>query len=232
MKKVVVFTGSGISAESGIRTFRDAGGLWEEHDIHDVATPEAWQRDPDLVTRFYNERRKQMMEAVPNPGHLALVQLEARYEVQIITQNVDNLHEKAGSSNVLHLHGELTKSRSTADSRLIYEIDGWELSADSRCELGSRLRPHIVWFGEAVPMMGPALNMVNQADIFMIVGTSLEVYPAAGLATHASASTLKYYVDPHAKNLSDIENLKIIKEPAGSALPVLVEQLLSNEDIE
>lgn len=230
MKRIVVFSGSGISAESGIRTFRDSGGLWEEHDIHDVATPEAWERDPDLVTRFYNARRKQMRETTPNAGHLALVALEKKYDVHIITQNVDDLHERAGSANILHLHGELSKSRSSADPHLVYEIDGWELTAASKCELGSRLRPHIVWFGEQVPMMGPALRVVAEADILIIVGTSLEVYPAANLSTNAPADAVKYYVDPHAKYLPNISNLHIINEKAGTALPRLVGQLLEPFD--
>lgn len=227
MKKIVIFTGAGMSAESGIRTFRDSGGLWEEHDIHDVATPEAWNRNADLVTRFYNERRKQMMESSPNEGHLALVRLEARYNVSIITQNVDDLHERAGSSNVMHLHGELSKCRSTSDPNLVYDINGWELTADSKCELGSRLRPHIVWFGEDVPMMIPAIQLTSLADIFIIIGTSLEVYPAAGLVSRAPTASIKYYVDPNANNISNIKNLTIVRERSGVALPLLVDELLN-----
>ncbi len=227
MKRIVVFTGAGISAESGIRTFRDSGGLWEEHDVKDVATPEAWSRNPDLVTRFYNQRRKQMLESTPNDGHLALAKLESKYDVTIITQNVDDLHERAGSSKVIHLHGELSKSRSTANPDLVYNVDGWELTADSKCELGSRLRPHIVWFGEDVPMMIPAIQLTSVADIFIIVGTSLEVYPAAGLVLRAPDESLKYYVDPNANSISNINNLHIVREKSGIALPQLVDELLS-----
>ncbi|MFN5223088.1 MAG: NAD-dependent deacylase [Bacteroidota bacterium] len=231
MKKIVVFTGAGMSAESGIRTFRDSGGLWEEHNINDVATPQAWHRDPELVTRFYNQRRRQMQESAPNSGHLALVQLESHYHVTIISQNVDDLHERAGSSHVMHLHGELSKCRSTADPNLVYEVDGWELTAESKCELGSRLRPHIVWFGEDVPMMGNALRSTADADMFLIVGTSLEVYPAAGLVLQAPIHADKFYVDPNAKNISNIENLRVITEKAGTALPKLVEELLMKSGI-
>ena len=227
MKRIVVFTGSGISAESGIRTFRDSGGLWEEHDVKDVATPEAWSRNPDLVTRFYNQRRKQMLESTPNDGHLALAKLESKYDVTIITQNVDDLHERAGSSKVIHLHGELSKCRSTANANLVYDVDGWELTADSKCELGSRLRPHIVWFGEDVPMMIPAIQLTSVADIFIIIGTSLEVYPAAGLVLRAPDESLKYYVDPNANSISNINNLHIVREKSGIALPQLVDELLS-----
>ncbi|MGR6086909.1 MAG: SIR2 family NAD-dependent protein deacylase [Arcticibacter sp.] len=227
MRKIVVFTGAGMSAESGIKTFRDSGGLWEEHDIKDVATPEAWSRNPDLVTQFYNQRRKQMLESSPNEGHLALARLETKYDVSIITQNVDDLHERAGSSNVMHLHGELSKCGSTADPNLVYDVDGWELTADSKCELGSRLRPHIVWFGEDVPMMIPAIQLTSISDIFIIIGTSLEVYPAAGLATRAPSESIKYYIDPNASSLSNIKNLTIVREKSGVALPQLVDELLS-----
>lgn len=227
MKRIVVFTGAGISAESGIKTFRDAGGLWEEYEIKDVATPEAWARNPDLVTRFYNQRRKQMLESSPNEGHLALVRLESCFDVSIITQNVDDLHERAGSTKVIHLHGELSKCRSTADPDLVYEVDGWEITADSKCELGSRLRPHIVWFGEDVPMMTPAIQLTSLADIFIIIGTSLEVYPAAGLVSRAPHTSLKYFVDPNASAISDINHLKIVREKSGVALPRLVDELIS-----
>ena len=156
MKKLVVLTGSGISAESGIKTFREMGGLWEEYDVMEVASPQAWERNRDLVLRFYNERRRQLLKAEPNPGHLGLAELEQHFNVEIITQNVDDLHERAGSSKILHLHGELKKVRSTADPSLIYELDGWELKAGDKCEKGSQLRPHIVWFGEPVPAIESA----------------------------------------------------------------------------
>src|ERR1035437_1122490 len=167
MKKIIVLTGAGISAESGIKTFRDSGGLWEEHRIEDVATFEGWQRNPQLVLTFYNERRKQLLKTEPNAAHKALVELESKYDVQIITQNVDDLHERAGSKNVLHLHGELKKVRSTEDDNLVYELDGWELKLGDNCEKGSQLRPHIVWFGEAVPMIEPAVLLSQDADIFI-----------------------------------------------------------------
>lgn len=226
-KKIVVFSGAGISAESGIKTFRDSGGLWEEHRIEDVATPEAWQRNPDLVTKFYNQRRKQMLEASPNEGHKAIVRLERDYDVMVITQNVDDLHERAGSSKVIHMHGELRKCRSSIDSSLVYDVDGWELTADSKCELGSRLRPHIVWFGEQVPMMIPAAKEVATADILIIVGTSLEVYPAAGLAGVAPVTCDKYYVDLKANPIHGINRLETIRKPAGEALPDLAEKLIN-----
>ncbi|MEZ4920874.1 MAG: Sir2 family NAD-dependent protein deacetylase [Saprospiraceae bacterium] len=186
MKKLVVLTGAGISAESGISTFRDADGLWENHRIEDVATPEAWMRNPELVLRFYNLRRQQLHSVQPNPGHLGLVGLEEHFEVDIITQNVDNLHERAGSSRVLHLHGELMKVRSDAYPGDVYEWPG-DLNLGDQCKRGYQLRPHIVWFGEAVPMMDEAIERAAQADVFMVVGSSLQVYPAAGLMGFAPA---------------------------------------------
>ena len=181
MKNLVVFSGAGISAESGLKTFRDSDGLWEEYDVMDVATPEAWQRDSDLVLEFYNKRRKQVLETQPNAGHSALVTLENHFNVQIITQNIDNLHERAGSKKVLHLHGEVTKARSTVNDNLLYDINGSELKKGEVCEQGFQLRPHVVWFGEAVPNMEIAYEITRKADIMLIVGTSLNVYPAAGL---------------------------------------------------
>src|ERR1035437_2298844 len=180
-KKIVVLTGAGVSAESGISTFRDSGGRWEKYRIEDVATPEAFHENPALVLDFYNQRRRQLQEVEPNAAHKALVLLEEKFDVQIITQNVDDLHERAGSTNVLHLHGELLKSRSTKDARLIYQIKGTELNIGDTCELGSQLRPHIVWFGEMVPAIEEAGRISSKADIFIIIGTSLNVYPAAGL---------------------------------------------------
>lgn len=227
MKKIVVFTGSGISAESGIRTFRDAGGLWEEYPISEVATPEAWERNPELVQRFYNERRKQVMEAKPNAAHIAIAELENRYKVTVITQNIDDLHERAGSSNILHLHGEIRKSRSSRYPELIYPVEGWELGMHEVCEKGFPLRPFIVWFGEPVPAMDAAIRQVLTADIFLIIGTSLEVYPAAGLVDYANEEIPKFFIDPSAKATGNIPNLTIIKEKAGIAVPALVKQLLS-----
>jgi NAD-dependent deacetylase len=225
MKKIVVLTGAGISAESGIRTFRDSDGLWEEHRIEDVATFEAWQRNPALVLDFYNQRRKQLYEVKPNAGHIALVELENKFDVRIVTQNVDDLHEQAGSRNVLHLHGELKKVRSTIDDDLIYELKGWELKQGDFCEKGSQLRPHIVWFGEAVPMIEKAMELSAQADIFIVIGTSLNVYPAAGLVYYIKPGTPVYLIDPHAEMLSGVKNLTVIREPASTGVPALVKKL-------
>ena len=227
MKKIVVLTGAGISAESGIRTFRDADGLWEHHRIEDVATPEAWAKDPELVLRFYNQRRAQLFEVQPNSGHLALVDLEKDFEVHIITQNVDDLHERAGSSRVLHLHGELRKVRSDRYEQLMYPCEG-EINMGDTCERGFQLRPHIVWFGESVPMLEPAAELAMQADIFLIVGTSLQVYPAAGLMRYARPDIPFYYVDPRPQvnaELARMPNLTIIAEPASIGVSMVAEKI-------
>lgn len=195
-KKLVVLTGAGVSRESGLKTFRDGDGLWEGYDIQEVATPEAWARDPLLVQRFYNERRKAVIEAEPNAAHEALVALEQYFEVVIITQNIDDLHERAGSKQVLHLHGEIRKAQSVVDASLVYPISGAELSFDHVCENGLPLRPHVVWFGEPVPMMERAIVEVESADHFMVVGTSLAVYPAAGLLMYVPESTPVICIDP------------------------------------
>ncbi len=226
MKKIVVLTGAGISQESGLKTFRDDGGLWKTHRFEDLASPAAWQRDMDLVLEFYNWRRKSMLEAEPNPAHQALVKLEEKYDLLIITQNVDDLHERAGSGNILHLHGELGKARSTADESLVYNIEGWELKRGDVCEKGSQLRPHIVWFGEAVHNIVPAMEIVRQADIFIVIGTSLIVYPAAGLLSYVPDPSRKYLIDPTAKPAGYVSNLTTIKEKAGTGVPKLVDQLL------
>lgn len=226
MKKVVVLTGAGISAESGIPTFRDANGLWENHRIEDVATPEAWQRNPSLVLQFYNQRRKAAQHVQPNEGHKALVRLEEHFEVHIITQNIDNLHEKAGSTNVLHLHGELFKSRSTADESLLYQMEGWELNMGDTCERGSQLRPHVVWFGEAVPMMDPATALASEADVFMVIGTSLLVYPAASLLYYVKQEALKYIIDPNLPLVQKQPNLYLMAEKASVAVPKLCQELI------
>lgn len=228
MKKIVVLTGAGISAESGLKTFRDSDGLWENHRIADVATFDAWQRNQLLVLEFYNQRRKQLFEVKPNAGHLALKQLENFYDVQIITQNVDDLHEQAGSRNVLHLHGELKKVRSTVDDRLVYELSGWELKQGDLCEKGSQLRPHIVWFGEAVPMIAEAARITQTADIFIVIGTSLNVYPAAGLFYEIKSGIPVYLIDPKGEAISGVRNLKVIKQNAGKGVPELVDQLLNS----
>lgn len=225
-KHIVVFTGAGMSAESGIATFRDSGGLWEQHRIEDVATPQAWQRNRALVLDFYNQRRKQLLQVQPNAAHHALVKLETAYKVTVITQNVDDLHERAGSTHVVHLHGELRKARSTANPQLVYPIEGWEIRDGDKCELGSQLRPHIVWFGELVPMLDIAAEIAATAHIFIIIGSSLQVYPAAGLIHAAPYHCTKYYVDPNAVNIQNLENLTINKGKAATEVPPLVEKLL------
>lgn len=227
MKKIVVFTGAGISAESGISTFRDSGGLWDKYDIKDVATPEAWKKNPALVQQFYNERRKQVIESQPNPAHFAIADLQKKFDVHVITQNVDDLHERAGSKKIVHLHGEIRKSRSTLNPNLVYEIKGWEIKAGDRCEMGSQLRPHIVWFGEMVPEMSRAEDIAATADIFIIVGTSLNVYPAAGLVHHASSDCQIYLVDPNDVNDIGIKNLNVIRAKAGDGVPKLVQELMN-----
>ncbi|MBY0424717.1 MAG: NAD-dependent deacylase [Cytophagales bacterium] len=227
-KKIVVMSGAGISAESGIATFRDSGGLWEGYDIMEVATPEGWRKNKSLVLDFYNQRRKQALNASPNLGHLALKRLEEKYEVVIITQNVDNLHEKAGSSHVIHLHGELFKSRSTLDEHLIYDIEGWELKLGDTCAKGSQLRPHIVWFGEMVPMMENAILEAKEADIFIVVGTSLVVYPAAGLIDYVPLHVLKYVIDPHLPQVSARPNLFLWEEKGSTGLERLANELLKS----
>ncbi|MCW0481536.1 SIR2 family NAD-dependent protein deacylase [Gaoshiqia sediminis] len=225
MKKLVVLTGAGVSQESGLRTFRDMGGLWEEYDVMDVATPEAWARNPELVNRFYNDRRRQLYECEPNAGHRGLAELEKYFDVHIITQNVDDLHERAGSNKVLHLHGELKKVRSTANPNLVYELDGWELKLGDTCEKGSQLRPHIVWFGEAVPAMDEAIELVEQADIFVVVGTSLNVYPAAGLLHYTHDDVPVYVIDPERPPVYR-DGVVFIEEKAGAGVDKLKKMLL------
>jgi len=226
MKNLVVLTGAGISAESGIKTFREANGLWEEYDVMEVASIEGWHKNSELVMRFYNERRKQMIDCKPNEGHYGLAELEKYFNVQIITQNVDNLHEKAGSKNILHLHGELSKSRSSVDPDLIYDIEGWELKWGDKCEKGSQLRPHIVWFGEAVPAMEDAVEIVKKADIFAVVGSSLVVYPAASLLNYVQRRVPIYVIDPNEVNASG--NITFIKEPASKGVRKLREFILKS----
>ncbi len=228
MKRIVILTGAGMSAESGISTFRDSNGLWQNHRIEEVATPEAWEKNPQLVLAFYNQRRKQLFEVEPHAGHKALAELETKYDVQIITQNVDDLHERAGSSHVLHLHGELKKARSTADPTLVYTLDHWELKWGDKCEKGSQLRPHIVWFGEPVPMIEKAAEITQTADIFLVVGTSMVVYPAAGLIHYVERDVPKYYIDPNAFPVHGVPRLEIIRQKAGEALPQLVRRLIED----
>lgn len=233
MKKIVVLTGAGVSAESGIQTFRDGDGLWNKYRFEEIASPEAWDRDKRLVLEFYNQRRKIVWDAKPNAAHHALVKLERKFDVQIITQNVDDLHERAGSKNVLHLHGEIKKARSTIDPELVYDLKDWQLNLGDKCARGSQLRPHIVWFGEAVPMFASAIQIVSEADVFLIIGTSMVVYPAASLVVYVLPNVPKYYIDPKAFQVGGISNLKIINKTAGEGVPEVVEQLLadSNEQL-
>ncbi|WP_439181984.1 SIR2 family NAD-dependent protein deacylase [Carboxylicivirga taeanensis] len=227
-KKLVVLTGAGISAESGIKTFRDSNGLWENHDVAEVASPEGWARNPHLVLDFYNQRRKQLHTCKPNGGHKGLVDLERYFDVQVITQNIDDLHEQAGSTKVLHLHGELKKVRSTVDENLVYSLDGWELKWGDKCEKGSQLRPHIVWFGEAVPAIETAIDLVDKADIFAVVGTSLNVYPAAGLLNYVAPGTPIYIIDPHQPSYTPASNITFIQANATVGVPELITLLTEN----
>lgn len=223
--KIVILTGAGISAESGLQTFRGSDGLWEGYNIYDVATPEAWHKDPGMVQHFYNMRRKAVLDAEPNEAHLALARLENKHDVTIITQNIDNLHERAGSTRVLHLHGEITKSRSTIDPDLIYNIEGHELRMGDKCELGAQLRPHIVWFGEAVPMIEEAAGIVAGADLFMVIGTSLLVYPAAGLINYAPEGAKIFVIDPETPALGNVK-AAYITQKASEGVPYFIEEVL------
>lgn len=225
MKKVVVLTGAGISAESGIKTFRDSDGLWENYRVEEVATYDAWLKDSDLVRRFYNQRRKDVMEALPNDGHNALLALEKNFDVRIITQNIDDLHERAGSKNVLHLHGEAKKLVSETDSSYIVEMQSWEQTKDMVDAHGRMLRPFIVWFGEAVPNIVPAIELCEQADIMIVIGTSLNVYPAAGLLSYAKSSCVKYLVDPKEPNAS-LKGIHFIKEKASTGVKKAVDEII------
>ena len=226
-KHLVVLSGAGISAESGIKTFRDSGGLWEGHDVMEVASPEGWRSNRALVQNFYNQRRKQLLECEPNQAHTLLVELEKEYKVSIITQNVDDLHERAGSSNVLHLHGELKKAQSTLDPTLIYELDHWEIKEGDSCEKGSQLRPFIVWFGEQVPKMEEAMEIVSTADIFVVIGTSLQVYPAAGLVDFVSANCKVFLIDPSSPAVRLNKKVVYILENATSGMITLGKMLKS-----
>ncbi len=226
-KKLVVLTGAGISVESGIATFRDSGGLWEGYRVEDVATPEGWKKNPELVLDFYNQRRKKALEVSPNQGHLILAELENNFDVTVITQNVDNLHERAGSSKVIHLHGSLFESRSTLDPSLIYPINGWELQLGDRCAKGSQLRPNIVWFGEMVPLIEVAAMHSARADLFLVVGTSLVVYPAAGLIDYVPSDVPKYIVDPKVPEVHHIPNLSIIQDKASIGMEKVRNLLLN-----
>lgn len=224
-KNLVIFSGAGISAESGLKTFRDSGGLWEEFNIEDVATPEAWKKDMSLVTQFYNLRRKQVMDAQPNDAHRIIADLQSKFNVQIITQNIDDLHERAGSKNVLHLHGEIMKVRSSSHPELVYPIDHWEIKIGDRCDKGSQLRPHIVWFGEMVPEMDNAIAIAEKADLFLVIGTSLNVYPAAGILNYVPATSPKWLVDPGDFSLDYVNNLKHIKKIASDGMKAIFQEL-------
>ena len=221
-----VLSGAGISAESGIQTFRDADGLWENHRIEDVATPEGWAANPHLVLDFYNQRRSQLLSCKPNAAHIALADLEKTMDVVIVTQNVDDLHERAGSSQVIHLHGELRKVRSTKNENLIYSWDK-DLRPGDLCDEGSQLRPHIVWFGEQVPALELAIPFFRKADYIAIIGTSLVVYPAAGLIHYSRSEVPKFYVDPHPDIIPSLPGLTILSEKASDGVPKMIQQIQS-----
>lgn len=227
-RKLVVLTGAGISAESGLKTFRGFDGLWEGYNIIDVATPQAWIRDPELVQRFYNERRTQILAAQPNAAHLALAKLEEYFDVTIITQNIDDLHERAGSNQIIHLHGIITYAQSNLNASLIYPIIGDEIKMGELCELGSQLRPHVVWFGEAVPMIEPAAFLCKKADLFMVIGTSLAVYPAAGLIDYVRKDVKKYIVDPVIPTVNDYQNIIKIEKSAQLGLKEVFTKLIAD----
>ncbi len=227
MLKLVVLTGAGMSAESGVSTFRDSGGLWEGHDVMQVASPQGFAANPSLVLEFYNQRRRQLFEVTPNSAHLALAQLEAHYNITVITQNVDDLHERAGSSDVVHLHGELLKARSTQNEHLVFD---WkqDIVLGDTAEDGAQMRPHIVWFGEAVPMLEPAIRITEEADILLIIGTSMQVYPAASLVHYAQPATPIYFIDPKPTvSERDFDNLTIIPEKATNGVAILINQYLN-----
>ena len=209
-KKLVIFSGAGMSAESGIGTFRDSGGLWEKFKIEEVATPDAWRQNPDLVSDFYNQRRKQIVETLPNKAHSIISELEKQFDVHVITQNIDDLHERAGSSNVLHLHGNIRYAKSSGPNqeKKYYSIDGWELTKNDLCEDGYRLRPHVVWFGESVPALEEAVEILDQSDYLVVIGTSLQVYPAAGLIHYVPRSTNCFIIDPNVDSFSIPSNFK------------------------
>ena len=229
MKHVVVLTGAGMSADSGLATFRDSGGLWEGYDINEVASADGWNRNPEKVLEFYNTRRKQAFEAEPNEGHKALVKLEEKFEVSIVTQNVDDLHERAGSGNVIHLHGELRKARSVENRELVYDIGDKPIKLGDTAEDGAQLRPHIVWFGEMVPMLEEGVRVVSQADILIVIGTSLVVYPAASLVDYAPGGIPKYIIDPSTPELYSFHGWEHIKATAAEGTPKLVENLLNDD---
>ena len=226
MKKIIVLTGAGMSAESGISTFRDSGGLWEKYEIDDVATPNGWRRNPALVLDFYNQRRRQLLDSKPNEAHYALAALEKDFDVQIVTQNVDNLHERAGSTHVVHLHGELMKVRSTGPGEEVFDVDPAhpDVNPGDTCPKGFQLRPHIVWFGEAVPEIEKAERMTNSADLFLIIGTSMQVYPAAGLIHNVRPGVPIFLIDPHEVNHLSYD-VTVIQKGASAGMKEFIERL-------
>ena len=225
--KIVVFSGAGMSAESGINTFRDSDGLWENHDIHEVATPQAWKDNPDLVTKFYNQRRKQIVSAEPNAAHIAIAELGKITNVFVITQNIDDLHERAGSKNVLHLHGNIRLSKSSGPNaeKKYYPINGTSLSKKDLCPEGYRLRPHVVWFGEPVPMMEAATKLITDATHFVVIGSSLQVYPAAGLVDFCPKEALKWIVDPKAEHISFHSDFRHIRKTAVDGIEQVIKEI-------
>ena len=228
--KVVFFSGAGMSAESGIGTFRDKGGLWENHRIEDVATPEAWKRNPDLVTEFYNLRRKKIFETEPNKAHFAIAQLENIIDVHVITQNIDDLHERAGSKKVLHLHGNIKYAKSSGPNqdKKYYLLKNWNLTKHDLCDEGYRLRPHVVWFGESVPAFDEAAEIIKNADIFIVIGTSLQVYPAAGLIQYANNAKTKILVDPNANSINGIDDFKVYSNTATEGVLLAINEIKKN----
>lgn len=228
--KVVFFSGAGMSAESGIGTFRDKGGLWENHRIENVATPEAWKRNPDLVTEFYNLRRKKIFETEPNKAHFAIAQLENIIDVHVITQNIDDLHERAGSKKVLHLHGNIKYAKSSGPNqdKKYYLLKNWNLTKHDLCDEGYRLRPHVVWFGESVPTYDEAAEIIKNADIFIVIGTSLQVYPAAGLVQYANNAKTKILVDPNANSINGIDDFKVYSNTATKGVLLAINEIKKN----
>ena len=229
--KIVVFSGAGMSAESGVATFRDSGGLWENHRIEDVATPEAFARDPERVLEFYNVRRKQIAEVEPNQAHKLVKSLEDYGEVHVITQNIDDLHERAGSNNVLHLHGEIMKAQSSKDPDYVEKLEKLTIDIGDLCPKGGQLRPHVVWFGEAVPMMTPAIEITAKADVFIVIGTSLNVYPAASLVTAVSPNCQGFIIDPDENHVGASEQYRHIKANASEGMEIVYKSLQSSSNL-
>lgn len=229
MTNLFVLSGAGISAESGLQTFRDKGGLWDKYDPYQLASPEGWQANPELVLEFYNVRRQAVRKAKPNTAHLAIKKLEEKFDVTVITQNVDNLHERAGSSNVIHLHGEIMKARSSMFDNLVYELGEKDIRMGDMCEKGYQLRPHVVWFGEAVPMISTAANLLQKADILIVIGTGLSVYPAASLISYVPNTCKSYIIDPNIPDFVSRSNFLSIPKKATEGMTELAAELLKND---